>query len=64
MNRVIALIPTEKIDNLLADREFISTELFEYPEQNNLLFRLRIREDFSVGGCDGKKIKAARFFGI
>lgn len=62
MKKVIALIPAEKIDNLLADREFIGKEWFEWLEQNNLLFRLRIREDFSIGGRNGKKIKAGQFF--
>lgn len=62
MKKVIALIPAEKIDNLLADREFIGREWFEWLEQNHLLFRLRIREDFSIDGRNGKKLRAGQLF--
>ncbi len=62
MERVLALIPAEQIDNLLADREFIGQEWFDWLEQNNILFRLRIREDFSVDGRNGGKIRAGHLF--
>ena len=62
MKKVLTLIPADKIDNLLADREFIGQEWFEWLEQNNLLFRLRIREDFRVDGRNGEKIRAGQLF--
>ena len=48
MERVLQIIPAKKIDNLLADREFIGHDWFEWLHQKNVLCRLRIRGDILV----------------
>lgn len=54
MTRVLNLIPADRIDNLLADREFIGHDWFEWLDQQGLLCRLRVKESFPVehnGAC-------------
>lgn len=62
MKKVLQLIPAVKIDNLLADREFIGSEWFQWLEQNGLLFRLRIKADLPVMGKGGKSIRVGHLF--
>ena len=57
MERVLQIIPAQKIDNLLADREFVGHDWFEWLRQKNILCRLRIRGDISVEH-DNKTIRA------
>ena len=62
MKRVLKLIPAEKIDGLLADREFIGHEWFKWLDKQNILCRLRIRENIKVLGSCGQDIDAVRLF--
>ncbi|MGI9275122.1 MAG: IS4 family transposase [Endozoicomonas sp.] len=62
MKRTLILIPAERIDNLLADREFIGHDWFEWLDQQNILCRLRIRENIPVQGSCGKDIRAGHLF--
>ncbi|WP_062260337.1 IS4 family transposase [Endozoicomonas arenosclerae] len=62
MERVLKLIPAEKIDGLLADREFIGQEWFKWLDEQNITCRLRIRDNIPVLGKCGKDIKAAQLF--
>ena len=62
MERVLALIPADKIDGLLADREFIGHDWFKWLDENNILCRLRVRGDVQVIGNCGKSIRVDRFF--
>lgn len=60
MERVLKIIPVEQIDNLLADREFIGHDWFEWLRQKKILCRLRIRGDIMVGH-KSKKVRADKF---
>ncbi|WP_345195853.1 IS4 family transposase [Kistimonas scapharcae] len=62
MERVLKLIPAERIDGLLADREFIGREWFEWLDKQGILCRLRIRGNISVLGRHGKDIPARHLF--
>ena len=45
VNRLLALMPTEKIKALLADREFIGRDWFAYLQEQGLPFVIRVRKD-------------------
>lgn len=62
MQQLLALIPADKIDMLLADREFIGKAWFEWLQEQRLLFRLRIRGDVQVMTTRGRYVKASRLF--
>lgn len=62
MERVLNLIPAAKIDGLLADREFIGQDWFQWLDQHNICCRLRIKNDTPVLGTHGKNIKAFQLF--
>ena len=59
MERVLKLIPVSQIDNLLADREFIGHDWFDWLRQKKVLCRLRIRGDITVEH-NNKKIRVDR----
>ena len=60
MQRALTLIPAEKIDNLLADREFIGKQWFQWLEQQGICYRSRIKSNAMVGSksklksCSGR----------
>ncbi|MCW7552812.1 hypothetical protein NX722_13850 [Endozoicomonas gorgoniicola] len=62
MKRVPELIHAEKIDGLLADREFIGHEWFKWLDEQKILCRLRIRGNIKVLGSCGRDIDAVRLF--
>ncbi len=62
MERVLNLIPATKIDGLLADREFIGQDWFQWLDQHNICCRLRIKGNTPVLGSGGKVIKASQLF--
>ncbi len=62
MEKVLKLIPADKIDALLADREFIGQEWFNWLDQQGILCRLRIRGNLTVLGRNGQDIKAEQLF--
>ena len=62
MKRVLALIPADKIDGLLADRELVGRDWFKWLDEQGITCRLRIKEDTSVLGSSGKDIKAKQLF--
>ena len=62
MKKVLALIPADKIDGLLADREFIGQQWFKWLDEQNIICRLRIKNDTPVLGSCGKTIKAEQLF--
>ena len=62
MERVLKLIPADKIDELLADREFIGRDWFNWLDNQGIVCRLRIKESTTVLGNCGKNIKAAQLF--
>lgn len=62
MERVLTLIPATKIDGLLADREFIGQEWFQWLDQQGICCRLRVKSNTTVLGSCGKEIKAAQLF--
>ncbi len=62
MKRVLALIPADKIDELLADREFVGRDWFKWLDEQGIICRLRIKEDTPVLGSCGKDINAKQLF--
>lgn len=62
MQKVLTLIPADKIDHLLADREFIGQEWFSWLKKQRLLFRLRIRGDLMIATTKGTQVKAEKLF--
>ena len=62
MQRILKLIPANKIDGLLADREFIGQDWFQWLKDHHLLCRLRIRSNLSVMGRHGQEIPAGKLF--
>jgi len=62
MIRCLEVIPADKIECLLADREFIGVEWFQWLMANNIRFRLRIKGNTPVIGNGGKQIKAWQLF--
>jgi len=62
MERVLTLIPATKIDGLLADREFIGKEWFQWLDEQRICCRLRVKSNTSVVGNNGKVIKASQLF--
>ena len=62
MLRVLTLIPADKIDMLLADREFIGKEWFQWLKEQRILFRLRVRHDVQIMTTKGIYVKASQLF--
>ena len=62
MKRCLKIIPADKIECLLADREFIGVEWFKWLMDNEIRFRLRIKGNTSVIGNNGNKIQAWQLF--
>lgn len=62
MKRCLKVIPADKIDCLLADREFIGDEWFRWLMNHKIRFRMRIKNDTAVVGNNGKMIKVWQFF--
>ena len=62
MEQCLRLIPAEKIECLLADREFIGEAWFQWLIDHNIRFRLRIKNDTTVIGNKGRPIKAWQLF--
>lgn len=62
MERVLTLIPAPKIDNLLADREFVGQEWFEWLDEKGISCRLRVKDNTSVLSRCGRTIKASQLF--
>ena len=48
MERVLNLIPVSKIDELLADREFIGKKWFKWLDGQSIICRLRIKGNIMV----------------
>lgn len=56
------LAPLERIDYILADREFIGQEWFTFLQRGGIDFRIRIRKNFTVANRRGKLIQVYRLF--
>jgi hypothetical protein len=62
LNRIIAHFGTLKIDGLLADREFIGKEWFEYLKYHHIRYHIRIKRDMKVSRSNGSLSSASNFF--
>ena len=62
MQHLLTLIPAEKIDNLLADREFIGKHWFQWLAQQGICYRLRIKSNATIQTSCGKQVKAEQLF--
>jgi len=59
MNRFIRLFGADKIECLLADREFVGDKWLEYLNSSGIEYHIRIRENFWVEiSRNGKRVKA------
>ncbi|MFK0732106.1 MAG: IS4 family transposase, partial [Gloeotrichia echinulata HAB0833] len=56
------LAPPERINYLLADREFVGQEWFTFLQRAGIDFRIRIRKNFTVANRRGKLIPVYRLF--
>lgn len=54
LDKFMATFGRECIACLTADREFIGHKWFKYLRQENIMFRLRIRQNFQVAGKQGQ----------
>lgn len=59
MRRYLAIFGASSIKFLLADREFIGAEWFNFLNDNNIPFAIRIKERFRVTGEDGRDLPIA-----
>ena len=62
MKKVLNFIPAEKIENLLADREFVGQDWFNWLDEQGFSCRLRVKDDTAVMSPCGKTIKAKQLF--
>lgn len=56
------LAPLERINHILADREFVGQEWFTFLQRAGMDFRIRIRKNFMVTNRRGKLIAVHRLF--
>jgi hypothetical protein len=62
LNRFITVFGVHKIDVLLADREFIGQQWFEYLIKNHIRFHIRIKRDMNISRTNGCLSPASNFF--
>lgn len=62
VNRFIAIFGVEKIDYLVADREFVGREWINYLIENNIKFRLRIKANTLTDRKQGGTAPVKNFF--
>lgn len=62
MTLCLKVIPADKIDCLLADREFIGDAWFRWLIDHKIRFRMRVKNNTAVVGNNGKTIQVWQFF--
>ena len=62
MERFLAVFGTERIDCLVADREFIGKAWFKYLRRRDIHFRIRIKADTQVANARGHLVRATHLF--
>ena len=62
LGQVLTLLGSDKIDCLVADREFIGAEWFAWLRANHIPFYIRIRHDMKVSRTTGALSPAHNFF--
>jgi len=63
LESIFEIIPPERIDYLLADREFIGAEWFQFLAAKNIAFCIRIKENMLIMDTrSGGTIKLSEFF--
>lgn len=62
LERFLAVFGTDRIDCLVADREFIGKAWFHYLRGRNIHFRIRIKADTRVANAKGQLVWATRLF--
>jgi len=55
INQVLALLPTERIEAFVGDREFIGSKWISYLNKKSIPFVIRIRNTISVDGISAKE---------
>mgnify|MGYP000007624975 CR=1 FL=1 len=63
MERFLALFPAEKVAALLADREFVGQEWFDYLTGRRIRFRIRVKDNTRIANLNGIPLNAWRYFG-
>jgi transposase len=59
MDNILKIIPSERIEVLLGDREFIGDDWFKYLVSKEIPFIMRIRENINVGYQEGNNYKSS-----
>ena len=59
MDNILKIIPSERIEVLLGDREFIGDDWFKYLVSKEIPFIMRIRENINVGYQEGNDYKCS-----
>lgn len=59
---ILKIIPKEKIEIILADREFIGEEWFSYLNTSNLSFAIRVKRNERIKHQNGGKMKLGKYF--
>ena len=62
INQFIEVFGADKIDCLLADREFIGTKRFAYLKKHHIRFHIRIQKNMNVSRTNGTLSPALNFF--
>lgn len=62
IERFLALFGRERIKALLADREFVGQDWFEYLQSQQIPFRIRIKHNTLIPNRWNKSLKASRLF--
>ncbi len=62
LNLFLNKFSVDKIKYLTGDREFLGKDWFDYLEQYNIPFRIRIRENMKISNSNGIQVKASHLF--
>jgi hypothetical protein len=62
LNQFLAVFGAQKIDCLVADREFIGEKWFTYLQEHHIRFHIRIKRDMSVSRANGTVAPVHNFF--
>ena len=62
MEQCLKLLPADKIDCLLADREFVGKQWLRWLTERNIRFRVRIKNNTRVVGNCGRSVPVCRLF--
>ena len=62
MEKLLKIVPSERIKAILADREFIGNEWFMYLKENNISYGIRIKDNFVCHLNNGSSALIKKYF--